>query len=288
LMVSLISFYMRTSSLLLILCTVISGCGTEREPMPGDGLSLFRVGLALRQSHNSEGFERRLNSNGFNNLDLNQDGLTDYISVREFGAPPLMQYSLYVALSRDEVVELATIGIQESVSGKARVSIHGNRAVYGQHSYYNTSMRVNDFSLYSYAYRSNRTMYVSPYYLGRQPDDYQPTRTVERTVYLKKAESSSKSSIFKKEEESSLTAKSKAPSPNAGKSNAFFNKVKVSPNSKATNSSVKSSSLGSKNQKSSQKSSSTKNSGWGGKKTTSKKNTASSKPIKKSSNKKKK
>lgn len=251
--------------------------------MPGDGLSLFWVGQALKKSLSSEGFERRLNSQGINNLDLNGDGMIDYVSVREFGAPPLMQYSLFVAYGPEEIVELATIGIQESVSGRARISIHGNEAIYGPRSYYNTSMRVDSFALYGYMYSPNRVVYISPYSLTRRPDYYQPTRTIERTKYVKKAESNVSDTSFKKEDKSSLTVKSKAVSPNAGKSKGFFSKLKSSSSKKPTSSQSAATSASSK-------STTTKSSGWGSKtsSTTSSKKTSTSKSTKKKSSSKKK
>jgi hypothetical protein len=232
---------------------LIVGCGevtvthNTRAEMPGDGLNLYSVGRVLKRSMHSMGFERDLNISGINNLDINEDGMVDYISVREFGRPPLVQYSLFVAFSDSEVIELATIGIQESMSGRSLISIRGNEELYGPGAYYNTSASISQFGMYSVLYRPGRTIYVSPYSGFRQPDNYVRNKTVERTVYQKASKEANKNSSFKNEKKSSLTKKPEK-SPNAGKKSSFLSKIKskFSKKNKTNNATKKTSALKSK------------------------------------------
>src|SRR5215217_4056961 len=77
-----------------------------------ENLDLQAVGSLLERANNAEDFEYLLNSeNGINNLDLNDDGYADYISVREFDDryDDERGFSLFSQFGPDLIQEIATI-----------------------------------------------------------------------------------------------------------------------------------------------------------------------------------
>lgn len=181
------------------------------------GLDLQAVGALVKQAKTGEEFERLLNSPsvGLNNLDLDEDGAVDYIKVAEYGSGNVKGFSLTVDLGPDQTQEIATIEVEKTGDGQARVETHGNRNIYGANHYYHNSFGLTDMLLLGWLFNSNRPHYSSPYgynsypsYYGRyQPSSYDRYRQRTRTVNSGSNWSSSNRS----------TVSSAATSPNAGK-----------------------------------------------------------------------
>jgi hypothetical protein len=156
--------------------------GCERQPSYGDvnvsskieaadGLDLKAVGELVKEVKSAEEFEKRINEpNGVNNLDLNQDGKVDFISVTEYGNEQAKGFSLTVQPARGETQEIATIEIEKK-GEQAQVDVRGNEQVYGQHHHYHYGMSPGSLLLMAYLFRPH-PFYVSPFHFGYYPPYY--------------------------------------------------------------------------------------------------------------------
>jgi hypothetical protein len=100
---------------------------------PGDNLNLEAVLDLFRQSESPEDFEKKLNteSYGINNLDLNEDGQTDYIHVDEYHDGDVRVLVLRVYLGEKDVQDIATLEIEKTGAQEAMIQIVGDETVYG-------------------------------------------------------------------------------------------------------------------------------------------------------------
>ncbi len=137
-----------------------------------EGLNLAAVGDLLKQAKDAETFERLLNSadNGVNNLDLNEDGVVDYIHVTEYGDERIKGFSLTTQPSPGETQEVATIEI-EKVGSDAQVQIKGNEQIYGRDHYYHSHFGLTDMLILGWLFRPH-PMYMSPWGYGSYPSYY--------------------------------------------------------------------------------------------------------------------
>lgn len=118
-------------------------CGNQSDEkladstgMPGDNFSLAGALNLLKESKNLADFERKLNTKktGINNLDLDGDGKTDYIRVKDQMAKNSHAIVLQVAVVKKEIKEMqdvALISIEKTGDKKAFVQIKGNEMLYG-------------------------------------------------------------------------------------------------------------------------------------------------------------
>ena len=182
-----------------------------------DGLDLKAVGGLVKKAKDAEDLERLINSEeeGLNNLDLNEDGKVDYISVHEYGNDTVKGFSLTTQPTPGETQELATIDIEKTNGDEAQVEIHGNEQIYGHNHYHHSHFGIMDMMLIGYLFRPHG-MFMSPFGYGNYPGGYSQHSTVPPQSYRSKTADANRSSTMKSASGSSV--KGKSISPNAGKS----------------------------------------------------------------------
>src|ERR1700677_654538 len=86
--------------------------------LPGDNLNLYAVLSLFKDSKSVEEFEQKLNSpdNKVNNLDLNHDGQTDYLRVKDYGENGLHSLVIQDPITATESQDVAIIEIEQQGS----------------------------------------------------------------------------------------------------------------------------------------------------------------------------
>jgi hypothetical protein len=187
-----------------------------------NGLDLQALGALAKSAKNAEDLERLLNQpDSINNLDLDEDGNVDYISVTQFKDETNIAkgYSLTVDLGGGNVQEIATILLErDSATDKTiDVTVVGNEEIYGTDDYYSGTWDYADSSFSSWSYAAH-PYYVSPYRYGVYPSYYSRYKTVRVGDYRSRLKTYKENSLFKKI--ASVVTKTKLTSPNFGKSAA--------------------------------------------------------------------
>ncbi len=102
--------------------------------LPGDNLDLYAVLDLFQKSETFEIFEKQLNSEDskINNLDLNNDGKTDYIKVIDHQTGESHAVVLQVLVNEKETQDVAVVEIEKNKDGKVVVQIVGNEDLYGK------------------------------------------------------------------------------------------------------------------------------------------------------------
>lgn len=138
-----------------------------------EGLDLKAVTELAKKSKDAEDFEKRLNSQSeaVNNIDLNDDGKTDYIKVTEYGSGKRRGFSLTTELAPGEVQEIATIEFEKEQE-KTTVQTAGNPSLYGPGSYHHSSFGLGDALLLGWLFSNRGGSYQSPYGYGHYPPSY--------------------------------------------------------------------------------------------------------------------
>lgn len=126
-----------------LLLTIIAATGTaygaqERQPeylgLPGDNLNLYAVMNLFQESETLEQFERDLNSKDsrINNLDLNRDGLVDYITITDYPDGQVHNIVLRVALDDRENQDVAVFTVERYDNGSVAIQLIGDEDLYGR------------------------------------------------------------------------------------------------------------------------------------------------------------
>ena len=102
--------------------------------LPGDNLNLYAVMRLFQQSKTLEDFERSLNDpdTKINNIDLNGDGLVDYIKVFDDVDGDVHNIVLQVAVSPKENQDVAVFTVQRLRNGQVQIQLTGDEALYGK------------------------------------------------------------------------------------------------------------------------------------------------------------
>jgi hypothetical protein len=102
--------------------------------LAGDNFSLHGALELFKKSKNPEEFENALNSekNNVNNLDLNEDGKTDYIKVNDIGENNSRVLVLQVDLNAQETQDVAVITIEKIDEKTATIQMRGAEELYGK------------------------------------------------------------------------------------------------------------------------------------------------------------
>lgn len=102
--------------------------------LPGDNFSLEGAIALFKQSTSPEDFEKQLNAeqHHINNLDLNEDGETDYIRVVDNMDGDVHALVLQVDVSEKETQDVAVIEIEKQGAESAILQIVGNEEIYGE------------------------------------------------------------------------------------------------------------------------------------------------------------
>lgn len=185
----------------------------DDELIGRESLDLQALGAILEKANNAEDFEYLLNSDdGINNLDLNDDGYADYISVREFGndyddergfslfsmfGPELIQEIAQIIFDRDRYDDgYYDDGYNDGYYPGSRVLIRGNDYLYGDDYYYETNWLDRQVTIVDWVFSDRDNYYQSPYYYQNYPSYYEPYTIVETPVYLTRIEQYYYSPVF--------------------------------------------------------------------------------------------
>lgn len=218
-------------------------------------------------SKDAADFEKKLNSpdTKVNNLDLNDDGKIDYITVSEYGSDNNRGFSLTVEIKPNEIQEIASIQFTKN-GDSVDMDVNGNPLIYGNQSHYRSRFSVTD-GLLLYWIFSSRNRYQSPYRHGNYPSHYNQNRApVSNAKYQSYASSKKVGSSFEKSTTS--TTASNLKSPNASKNAARAHVLRTPTKSQRSFQSGKSSSSRSSSSRSGgfgrSSSSSSRSGGFGG------------------------
>ncbi len=106
----------------------------EGTGLPGDHFSLEGALKVFKESKSLEDFEKKLNQkdNYVNNLDLDEDGKTDYVRVIDHMENDVHAITLNVAISKKESQDIAVIEIEKNGAESAILQIVGDEDIYGE------------------------------------------------------------------------------------------------------------------------------------------------------------
>ena len=102
----------------------------------GDNFSLEGALALFKKAKSIEDFETLINdeSNNVNNLDLNNDGTTDYISVEDITEGTNHVLVLSTNLNATEKQDIATLNIEKTDNEEATLQIIGDTSLYAENS----------------------------------------------------------------------------------------------------------------------------------------------------------
>ena len=102
--------------------------------LPGDNFSLEGALEMFKKASSPDDFEKQINSQGnnVNNLDLNEDGDIDYISVIDNMGKDGHAFVLQVAVSATESQDIAVIELEKTGDESAILQIIGDEDIYGE------------------------------------------------------------------------------------------------------------------------------------------------------------
>lgn len=102
--------------------------------LPGDNLNLYVVLQLFQESKTLDDFEKKINQESLNvnNLDLNNDGKTDYIKVIDNTTNGAHAIVLQTPINDKETQDIAVIEVEKDKAGNTVVQIVGNEELYGK------------------------------------------------------------------------------------------------------------------------------------------------------------
>lgn len=144
---------------------------TPEVPNLGENLDLQSLGELVKNSTSATDVEQKLNSEGsINNLDLNNDGNVDYISVHESGDGNNRVLTFTIEQPNGVAQEVASISMDKN-NDNVNMNIVGHESLYGNQGYYNSNYLLRDLLIYNYLF-SYHPLYRSPYHYGYYPNTY--------------------------------------------------------------------------------------------------------------------
>ena len=108
--------------------------GVDSTGLPGDNFSLQGALQLFREADSPEAFEKAINleSNHVNNLDLNEDGETDYVRVEDRSKNDMHVLVLQAVVGDNDAQDIATIEIEKTGKEEAMLQIIGDEDIYGE------------------------------------------------------------------------------------------------------------------------------------------------------------
>jgi len=172
----------------------------DASGLPGDNFSLEGALELFKDSPSPEAFEKSLNAEDgkVNNLDLNEDGQTDYIRVVDKSESDAHAFILQAVVSETESQDIAVIELEKNTADDAAVQIVGDEDIYGEQKIVEPSTTVTSnagtssktvvvnvmaWPMVSYVYRPAYRVYVSPWRWHVYPTWYRPWRPVHHSVF---------------------------------------------------------------------------------------------------------
>ena len=133
-------------TLLLVILGIATGFSQEDKiaDNTGENFSLEGALALFKKSNSLEEFEKFLNqdNNNVNNLDLNNDGDIDYISVDDIQDGDTHAIVLSTYINETEKQDIAIIGIEKNGAENAILQIEGDKNLYSE----NTIVEPSDLS----------------------------------------------------------------------------------------------------------------------------------------------
>jgi hypothetical protein len=122
------------SAILLAAAVHASPVDQDSTGLPGDHFSLQGALDLFKRSKSLESFEKALNDKDskVNNLDLDQDGKTDYIRVVDHAEGTSHAIVLQVPVNKTESQDVAVIELEKKGTNEAAVQIRGDEDLYGK------------------------------------------------------------------------------------------------------------------------------------------------------------
>ncbi|MFZ1705448.1 MAG: hypothetical protein WAT79_13960 [Saprospiraceae bacterium] len=180
----------------------------EGTGMPGDNFSLEGALDLFVNAENLEAFEKALNEkdNNITNLDLNEDGETDYIKIISQMSEDVHIFTLQVPVSENENQDIATIFLEKTGKEAAHIQIVGDEDIFGEEiiiepsseekdeevkKNQNVTNRTNDVVVVNvwqwpsvrYIYSPRYRPYVSPWRWRHYPVWWKPWRPLGWNVW---------------------------------------------------------------------------------------------------------
>lgn len=120
----------------------------ETTGLPGENFSLQGAVEMFKKSGSIEEFEKLINteSNNVNNLDLNNDGETDYVKVIDKADGDVHVFVLQAVVSENENQDIAVIELEKTGSQDAVLQIVGDEDIYGEETIIEPSDDNGDMS----------------------------------------------------------------------------------------------------------------------------------------------
>jgi len=174
---------MRTSRILLTLVLLMTGImiASADETVTvsstnadiAENLDLKAVATLFGEVNNLEEFEKELNSEErhLNNLDLNGDGLVDYLRVVEIGEGENRLIVLQAVLAKDIYQDVASIYVERQADQTVSVQVIGDEYVYGT-DYVIEPVYIYRPVIYDWFWGPTWVCWHSPYYWGYYPGWY--------------------------------------------------------------------------------------------------------------------
>jgi hypothetical protein len=108
--------------------------GVDSTGLPGDNFSLQGALQLFQDAASPEAFEEAINKEGnhVNNLDLDEDGNTDYVQVVGKMDKDAHVFILQVAVSEKETQDIAVIELEKTGNATAVIQIIGDEDIYGE------------------------------------------------------------------------------------------------------------------------------------------------------------
>lgn len=177
--------------------------------LPGDNLNLYAVLDVFQKSQTLEEFERVINSrdSNINNLDLNNDGFVDYISVISYNQGRFYSIVLRDSFGPSNYQDVAVIEVSKNNSGQVLIQVIGDEALYGENyivepsagtpnpgytggetvivNNYSPSrvVFVNDWPIVISLFSPSFSLYISPWYWGYYPVYWSPWAPIRYYSY---------------------------------------------------------------------------------------------------------
>lgn len=149
----------------------------------GDNLNLQALGEMVRTSTSASDIEQKLNQpSSINNLDLDNDGNVDFISVTEYGQSPNIGFSFTANLTNGDKQEVCTIEVQQGGNNQANLVINGNQTLYGSNAYYSSGYSMTDLMIWHYLFYPH-SYYHSMWHYGYYPSYYHSYRCSPYSTY---------------------------------------------------------------------------------------------------------
>ena len=190
--------------------------GSDSPQLPGDNFSLQGALDLFKKAGSPEEFEKLLNSadSKVNNLDLNEDGNTDYVKVVSKRENDVEVFVLQDIISETESQDIAVIELQKTANDNAVIDIVGDEDMYGQETIVEPDETGNTFTegtsslaggpnlesahpfatdgiivnvwawpCVRFVYAPSYVVWVSPYTWRAHPVWYRPWRPMAWAVY---------------------------------------------------------------------------------------------------------